>query len=279
MPSSATVHDQLVRIIVQVVGCEPEAVVQSARLNKDLGVDSLSIVEVAEKLGEAFGIYLRDDVVNSMVTVQDGIDAVTHHDPADKGPAHPAVAQSATATLRSAFRGGRRLPVAEIQRRKRIAKKFAWAFAGAGLALGLILGLGGTALINATGMKDIARPATAKPTASATASHPPKTTPTPTTTTTSQIPPPTLEAASTSISPGEKLRLTGAFPELGKGATIQVQVKDVGAGWDDFPVMTRTGDGGTFTTIIFTTRTGERQFRLYDKATKTSTPAITVTIG
>lgn len=279
MPSSAAVHDQLVRIIVQVVGCEPESVQQSARLNADLGVDSLSIIEVAERLGQVFEVYLADDVVNSLVTVHDAIAAVVDHDPSVKGPEHPAMTGVPATRSRSLFHGVRRLPNAEINRRKRIATKFAWSFAAAGLALGLILGLGGTALIDATGMNDIQPRAT--PTATATATRTPKSTPspTPTATATPAIPPPTLEAASTSIAPGEKLRLTGAFPELGDGATIQVQVKDPGSDWDDFPVKTRTREDGEFTTVIFTTRTGERQFRLYNEETGTSTPPVTVTIG
>lgn len=278
MPSSAAVHDQLTRIIVQVVGCEPSAVVQSARLGKDLGVDSLSIVEVVEKLGQNFDIYIPDETVDSMRTVQDAINAVVHHDPKAKGPAHPAtnvVAERFAPTARQ-----HQLPPEEVQRRKHIAMRFAWAFAGIGVVLGLVFGLGGAALVSASGLKGAGGPATSAPSTPAPtkAKSSATATPTPTNTATTS-PAPTLSADNTSIAPGEKLRLTGAFPGLSAGTAIQVQVKDSGQPWDNFPVTTTTKSGGTFETVIFTTRTGERQFRLIDKASNTTTPSVTVTIG
>ena len=259
-------------MIVQVVGCEPQAVVTAARLNKDLGVDSLSIVEIAEALGQAFDIYIDDETVNEMVTVQDAINAVVHHAGGIKGTSRPATAAALMASRREA----RPLPDEEIERRKRTAWKFAGWFAAAGLALGAVLGIGGAALINASGLKDVTRPAT--PTATATTAKP-TTEPTATAPTITAAPKPTLEAANTAISPGERLKLTGAFPELDEGAILQVQVKDKGGEWDDFPVTTRTGADGKFTTVIFTTRTGERQIRMLHKATDTATPAVTITVG
>ena len=281
MPSSAAVHDQLTRIIVSVVGCEPEAVVQSARLNKDLGVDSLSIIEVVEKLGLTCDVYIPDEGVNSMRTVQDAINAIVNHDPSVKGPLHPSsdLPAGLDSTIpTSTSRTGHQLSNEEIERRKKTAWKFARGFAGAGLAIGIVLGIGGAALVNASGLKDVNRPAVASPTKTETTASP-KPSETPTAPTASDQPQPTLEAASTTISPGEKLRLTGAFPELGEGATIQVQVKDGDEPWDDFPVITRTAGGGSFTTVIFTTRTGERKFRMLDKNTNTATPEVTITIG
>ena len=277
MPTSAAVHDQLTRIIVEVVGCEPEAVVQSARLKRDLGVDSLSIVEVTEKLGLAFGVYIPDEAIDSMQTVQDAINSVVHHDPKVTGPAHPA-STIAAARFTPEARAAQQLPDEEIERRKQIAWRFAWGFAAVGLVLGLVFGVGGAALVNASGLKDVQAPAGPTPTETTTTTAPTDT-PSPTDTTTPDVPKPSLSAANSEIAPGDKLRLTGAFPELGKGATLQVQVKDAGTGWDDFPVTTKTKDDGKFETVIFTTRTGERKFRLTNEETGTSTPEVTVTIG
>lgn len=275
MPSSAAVHEQLTRIIVQVVGCEPQAVVPAARLNKDLGVDSLSIVEIVEALGQAFDIYIPDDTVNEMATVQDAINSVVQHDSGVKGPA--ATAPFAVAALLSSRREVRPLPTGEIERRKKAAWKFAGWFAVVGVAIGAVLGLGGAALINATGMKDVS--ITARPTPSNTATTA-KPTPTPSATESATAEPkPTLTTETTDISPGEKLRMSGAFPGLDKGATLQVQVKDAGGAWEDFPVTTKTSTGGKYATLIYTTRTGERQIRMLHKATDTATPAITITIG
>lgn len=276
MPSSAAVREQLTRIIVQVVGCEPEEVVSAARLGKDLGVDSLSIVEIVEALGLSYDIYIPDAAVDNLVTVQDAVNAVVHHDPGAKPPVPRST--TAIAAKTTARREVRPIPADEIERRKHVALKFAGWFVVVGLAIGGVLGLGGAALINATGIGDVTLPATPTPTTAETT----KTTPTPTATTAptaKEKPKPTLDAASSEISPGEKLRLSGAFPELDKGALVQVQVKDKGGAWDDFPVTTRTGDGGEFTTVIYTTRTGERQIRMLHKESNTTTPAVTITIG
>lgn len=275
MPSSAAVHEQLTRIIVQVVGCEPQAVVPASRLNKDLGVDSLSIVEIVEALGQTFDIYISDDTVNEMVTVQDAINAVVHHDRGGNGPA--SAAPFAASALLTSRREARPLPAGEIERRKRAAWKFAGWFAVVGLAIGAVLGLGGAALINATGMKDVSITAPPAPSSTATSTKP-TSTPSASPSATAE-PEPTLTTETTDIAPGEKLRLTGAFPELGKGATLQVQVKDAGGVWDDFPVTTKTSDDGEYATLIYTTRTGERQVRMLHEATDTATPAITITIG
>ena len=275
MSSSAAVHEQLTRIIVQVVGCEPQDVVPAARLNKDLGVDSLSIVEIVEALGEAFDIHIPDETVDTMVTVKDAINSVVHHDPTTKDPA--ATAPFTAAALLSSRREVRPLPAGEIERRKHAAWKFAGWFVVVGLAIGTVLGIGGAALINATGMKGVSITATPAPSNTATSPTP---TPTPSTTESPTTEPtPTLTTETTQIAPGEKLRMSGAFPALDKGATLQVQVKDKGGVWEDFPVTTKTSDGGKYATLIYTTRTGERQVRMLHKATDTATPALTITVG
>lgn len=292
MPSSAVVLDRLTHITVAVVGCAPERVVPAARLGKDLGVDSLSVVEISEQLGRSFEVYLSDETINAMVTVQDAIDAVIDHDPRSTGPAHPATRASVARTLAGAAGVGsapasgqgpqtahsQRLSDDQIEQRKALARKFAWGFVVAGVAIGLIFGLGGVLFVDATGLKDVSLPAT--PTPSATATPTPKPTPTPTRKPTAEATPePSLQAANSSISPGERLRLKGEFPGAGKGALLQVQVKDKGSTWDDFPVTTRTDKDGKYTTVIFTTRTGEREFRMLRKDTNDATPAIKISIG
>jgi hypothetical protein len=81
------------------------------------------------------------------------------------------------------------------------------------------------------------------------------------------------------VSPGERFTLEGAFPALGGGEELQVQVKDPGEKWDEFPVTVETRGGGEYRTEIYTSRTGKRDFRLAHEDSDTKTPAISVTIG
>jgi hypothetical protein len=214
-----------------------------------------------------------------LVTVQDAVNAVVHHDPHAKAPRRVARPTTATTAARPEPRREiRPLPADEIQRRKHTALKFAAWFAAVGIVLGGVLGFTGVALIHATGIDEVSMPATPKPSAAAkpTATPKPSATKSPSA---EETPKPSLTAASRQIAPGEKLRLTGTFPDLDKGEVLQVQVKDKGGTWDDFPVTVRTAKGGAFSTVIFTTRTGERQIRMLHLESNTKSPAVRVTIG
>lgn len=263
---------------MQVVDCAPGAVVPTARLGKDLGVDSLSMVEVCEKLGQDFGVYISDEAINSMVTVDDAVHSITDHDGSQAPPAAPGRTAAPAPAAQTLFGD---ISPDDLQAKKRHAWLLAARMAAAGLAIGLVLAFVGVALINASGIKDI-EPPSAAPTTSApeATTAPPKPSPTATPSPTEETEaPPTLAAEPTSASPGEQIVLEGTFEEAGDGATLQVQIKDPGTEWDIFPVTTRTGTYGEFRTIVRTTRTGERQFRLLDTATDKTTPAVTVTIG
>lgn len=84
----------------------------------------------------------------------------------------------------------------------------------------------------------------------------------------------TLQAFPLEASGGERITLTGVYP-AGEGATLQVQ-RFEGA-WTDFPVSA-TVSGGTYSTYIITSRTGEARFRVTDKALGRSSNPVTVTI-
>jgi acyl carrier protein len=266
VPPQSSVHEQLTDILARVVGCAPDAVVPEAKL-KDLGTDSLTIVEVGEELGRRFDIYLSDDTIDTMVTVKDAINAIVQH----QAPPQPAATPPA--------------PVARPVSRHELARR--WGFATrmaiwlgvVGAAAGLVFGLGGAALVGATGLGTVNLPPLTMPTTETTSTPTPTPTPTPTSTDSGVQPEPTLFAAKDQVAPGERFALSGAFPELGKGATLQVQVMDKGSEWDDFPVDTKTDDGGKYKTEIYTSRTGERQFRMIDKKSGVTSPSVTVEIG
>jgi hypothetical protein len=153
-------------------------------------------------------------------------------------------------------------------------------FALLGAGLGAVVGFGASTLVDATGLGSVDLAPISGPT-TPTATTTPTPTPEPTETTTSKPdePEPTINASKPQVAPGERFVIEGAFPAVGEGAALQVQVKDPGSDWDDFPIETTTQGGGKFRTELYTSRTGEREFRLLDKKTNDATPAVTVQIG
>lgn len=271
MPSPSSVREQLTDILVRVVGCPADAVVPTANL-KELGTDSLTIVEVGEELGRRFGIYLSDTTIDSMTTVQDAIDAVVDHAGPSTRPGAPR--QSAEAAARPA-------PVIhhdpEVRRTK--IRTFGATFVFFGLVIGGVLGLGGAALVSATGISKVDLPSIGLTTTPTPTPEPTKK-PAPKKTTPPDDPSPTINTSSERVAPGERFLLSGAFPGSPEGQDLQVEVKDgSGGGWDNFPIQTQTRDGGIFRTELYTSRTGERTFRVKNTSTGDSTPSIKVTIG
>ncbi|MGA9102257.1 acyl carrier protein [Aeromicrobium sp.] len=280
---SEEVRSELTDILVQVVDCAPTDVVDRAKL-KDLGVDSLAIVEMADELGRRFDVYLPDESVNELRTVADAVAAVALHDGirSPRSTTYAAASPAASSLDDLPPPEPEPTPAAEVDpgERRSAFRRMAFWFAAIGAAVGIVFGLGSAALIGVTGLGDTTLPPLALP------STPAPTTPTPTPTPTqtpdpeqTADPDPTLTIPNTQVPPGERFTLEGAFPGLDKGETLQVQVKDPGESWDEFPVTTKTRDGGAFKTQIYTSRTGERQFRLTHVQSEKTTPAVKVTIG
>ncbi len=63
-------------VLVEAINVSPEEVKPEASLKDDLGIDSLSAVELALELEEAFDISIADDELAKLVTVQDIINIV-----------------------------------------------------------------------------------------------------------------------------------------------------------------------------------------------------------
>ncbi|MET0449033.1 MAG: acyl carrier protein [Aeromicrobium sp.] len=267
MPSPSSVHEQLTDILVRVVGCPADAVVRPAVL-KDLGTDSLTIVEVGEELGRRFGVRLPDEAIDSMTTVQDAIDAVIRHD----GIAAPAAPRTTTNEVRPV-----KNDVPAVKRRR--VSGFVATFIFLGLVIGGVLGLGGAALVSATGISKVDLPPIVAPTTPEPVVET-EDEPAPAATTPTDQLEPTINTSAEKVSPGQRFYLSGAFPTSPVGQNLQVEVKDGGGGaWDDFPIQTNTRDGGIFRTELYTSRTGVRQFRVTNTVTNKSTPAIKVEIG
>ena len=73
----------------------------------------------------------------------------------------------------------------------------------------------------------------------------------------------------------ERINLTGVY-QGGEGARLQVQRFE--NGWVDFPVSTSVS-GGSFTTYIYTGRSGPNRFRVIDKEADKASNPVRVSVG
>ncbi|GAA1735298.1 acyl carrier protein [Aeromicrobium alkaliterrae] len=290
MVSEGEVRATVVDLVVRLTGTEMTAIERTSRL-KELGVDSLLTVELADELGRRYDLYLSDEAVDAMRTIEDVVRSVVHHD----GATPPAWAQTPDADPVAAAAvvgagadapedGGPSRHDVPLNRKRFTAGAITTVLTMVviGTIVGGALGLGASALLSSTGLGTTELP----PISSAPADTEP--TPTPTETPTpsedteppeSAAPEPSLAASSQTVPPGQRFTLTGAIPAVGPGAELQVQVKDAGGDWDDFPVKLTTGADGGFSAEVYTSRTGAREWRLIHLPTGEATPSVAVTIG
>lgn len=259
MPTTTAAHDQIVDVVVSVLGCEPDDVVPEATL-KELGADSLTVVEIGEGLEQRFGISLSDATIDGLVTVQDALEAVTT-------PAEPVPVAAE--------------PMPELglapDAKKRVWRTVLW-MAVVGVLLGGFFGFFSSGAVSALGLGSVdlpPLPSSAKSSATPT----PTPTPTPTKTTAPATPEPTLSVDDPQVSPGQRFRLTGRFPELGADAPLVIEFRENGGPWEAFPVDTSTRGQGEFAAELYTSRTGPREFRVRHEATDQTTPTVAVQIG
>ena len=75
MSETATL-DKLQLIVSTQLGIEKDKVVPSADFTKELGADSLDVVELVMAFEEEFEIEIDDEVAGEMSTVQDALDYI-----------------------------------------------------------------------------------------------------------------------------------------------------------------------------------------------------------
>lgn len=68
--------EQIKKVLVETINVDEEAVTPEAKLNEDLGIDSLAAVELALELETEFGIRIEDDELANLKTVQDIINII-----------------------------------------------------------------------------------------------------------------------------------------------------------------------------------------------------------
>lgn len=287
MQSDGEVRASVADLVVQLTGTDASQVKPTSRL-KDLGIDSLLAVELADELGRRHGLYLSDQAVDSMRTVEDAVRAVVHHDGAtaptwaQTPDAGPVVLDAPTAGDSPDDLTEHDVPL-DRGRLTSGAITTALTMIVIGSLVGVALGFGASTLLASSGLGDTALPPiSSSPTADDEGDTETSASPTPTETTEPSepaVPEPSLTASATTVAPGTRFTLTGAIPSLGPGAKLQVQVKDPGSEWDDFPVTLTSGAEGGFSAEVYTTRTGTREWRLVNTDSGEATPTVAVTIG
>jgi acyl carrier protein len=70
----SSTFEKLQTIVSTQLGIEPEKVVPEADFTKELGADSLDVVELVMAFEEEFGIEIDDEVAGEMATVKDALD-------------------------------------------------------------------------------------------------------------------------------------------------------------------------------------------------------------
>lgn len=67
---------KLQNIVGLQLGIEPEKVTPEANFTKELGADSLDVVELVMAFEEAFEIDIDDEAAGEIITVQDALDYI-----------------------------------------------------------------------------------------------------------------------------------------------------------------------------------------------------------
>ena len=66
-----SIMEQITEILVETFSLEPEEVTADARLEADLGINSLELAELALRCDEEFGVEIDDDDIHRLITVGD----------------------------------------------------------------------------------------------------------------------------------------------------------------------------------------------------------------
>jgi hypothetical protein len=89
----------------------------------------------------------------------------------------------------------------------------------------------------------------------------------------------TLTASPTAVGLLEEIYLTGQFPRLGAGVTLQVQRLESGTWLDFADVTATTQEDGSFSTYVLTGQAGTNTFRLLAEVTGEATRPVRVQVG
>ena len=73
------IFEKLKTIISGQLGIDEDKIVESADFTKELGADSLDVVELVMAFEEEFEVEIEDEIAGEMATVQDAIDYIAEN--------------------------------------------------------------------------------------------------------------------------------------------------------------------------------------------------------
>jgi acyl carrier protein len=273
VPTPDEIRQALAELLGRIADVPSEAVRDTAAL-KELGIDSVSMVELAAGVATSFTIRLDDESVNEWRTIGDVIRTVQR-------ASAPRPADDSAGFLAS-------LPPPQLTDPERIGafKQLAIVFALIGAGIGIIIGVA-AAVVLASGidggsLPPISAPVIPTPIASETAStspfgnagrdeEPEPRRPTP--------PSASLTATPGIVSTGQRFRLAGRLPGARPGETLVVEWRDSGGTWATFPITVTARDDGSFESQVYIASPGEREFRVRSQGAGGSTPPTLVRIS
>ena len=253
MPTPEEIRAKLTELLGKITGTPADSVRDTAAL-KDLGIDSVAIVELAEGIATTFDLRLHDDTVNEWRTVGDIVRSV----------------QRGESFLAS-------LPPPQLNDPERVGayKQLAVVFAVVGAGIGVLIGIGAAMLLASSGIGGGSQPPISAPTA-----------PTPITATANpsggnEASPrnaaPTnasLTLTPAQVSAGEDFQLSGRLPTARDGETLVVEWREDDGTWAPFPITVTARPDGTFESRVYIASPGERQFRVRSNSGPATPPAI-----
>jgi acyl carrier protein len=85
MPLSADIHEKVTNVLVEVLAVDEERVTPTAALQRDLGADSLDLLEIMSLLEQEFGIEIPRGELFPGTTIQLGSESVQDGKLTDRG--------------------------------------------------------------------------------------------------------------------------------------------------------------------------------------------------